>query len=387
MYNCKYCKYIYFGKKFLVEISASNGQYEFDELNIIHDGSNIQFLEYGQLTNNSVLPYSSSGLGTYNPYFSGSNLIVDFIPNTGLAVTCNTLHISIANTSYTGIGTFDMKYSLLEARTTSIASSTSPIATPVGQYVNINSDNFDYDCAHFLVQASDTVNNHHQLSEVLVFHNSTDTFITEFANIETASGLGTVGVSRTDTYTKITFTPNPNIEVQVKSFMNALQIADEASDITKIDLTNSSIITDSNTYEGTERSIKKDFNIQHKNDDIFRRNFDGSDSQIVNILNNTITIPNHFLVTGEEVVYSHPGAGSTQAIGIASTSFVGIGTTNKLPATVYVVKVSSNLIKLSSSAQNALKSIPEVLNFTSVGIGSSHTFNSTNQNAKVIVAY
>jgi hypothetical protein len=172
-----------------------------------------------------------------------------------LAVTCNTLHISIANTSYTGIGTFDMKYSLLEARTTSIASSTSPIATPVGQYVNINSDNFDYDCAHFLVQASDTINNHHQLSEVIVLHNSTDTFITEFANIETASGLGTVGVSRTDTYTKITFTPNPNIEVQVKSFMNALQIADEASDITKIDLTNSSIVTDSNTYEGTESKL------------------------------------------------------------------------------------------------------------------------------------
>ena len=218
-----------------------------------------------------------------------------------------------------------MKYSLLEARTTSIASSTSPIATPVGQYVNINSDNFDYDCAHFLVQVSDTINNHHQLSEVIVLHNSTDTFITEFANIETASGLGTVGVSRTDTYTKITFTPNPNIEVQVKSFMNALQIADEASDITEIDLTNSSIVTDSNTYEGTERSIKKDFNIQHKTDDIFRRNFDGSDSQIVNILNNTIIIPNHFLVSGEEVVYSHAGAGSTQAIGIASTSFVSVG--------------------------------------------------------------
>ena len=376
----------YTSAKVLVEISANNGQYEFDELNIIHDGSNIQFLEYGQLTNNSAFPYSSSGLGTYNPYFSGSNLIVDFIPNTGLAVTCNTLHISIANTSYTGVGTFDMKYSLLEARTTSIASSTSPIATPVGQYVNINSDNFDYDCAHFLVQVSDTINNRHQLSEVIVLHNSTDTFITEFANIETASGLGTVGVSRTDTYTKITFTPNPNIEVQVKSFMNALQIADEASDITEIDLTNSSIVTDSNTYEGTERSIKKDFNIQHKTDDIFRRNFDGSDSQIVNILNNTIIIPNHFLVSGEEVVYSHAGAGSTQAIGIASTSFVSVGSTDKIPATVYVVKVSSNLIKLASSAQNALKSIPEVLNFTSVGIGSSHTFNATNQNAKVIVA-
>ena len=106
----------------------------------------------------------------------------------------------------------------------------------------------------------------------------------------------------------------------------------------------------------------------------------------MNILNNTITIPNHFLVSGEEVVYSHAGAGSTQAIGIASTSFVSVGSTDKIPATVYVVKVSSNLIKLASSAQNALKSIPEVLNFTSVGIGSSHTFNSTNQNALKRVA-
>jgi hypothetical protein len=376
----------YTSSKVLVEVTGSNGQYEFDELNIIHDGSNIQFLEYGQLTSNSMSPYSSSGLGTYHSYFSGSNLIVDFIPNTGLAVTCNTLKISIANTSYTGVGTFDMKYSLLEARTTSIASSTSPIATPIGHYTNINSDNFDYDCAHFLVQVSDSVNNHHQLSEVLVFHNSTDTFITEFANIETASGLGTVGVSRTDTHTKITFTPNPNIEVQVKSFMNALQIADEASDITKIDLTNSSIVTNSNIYEGTETLIKRDFNLQHKTDDIFRRNFNGSDPLIVDILNNTIKIPNHFMVTGEEFIYSNTGAGSTQAIGIASTSFVGIGITDKLPATVYAVKVSNNLIKLASSAKNALKSTPEVLNFTSVGIGSFHTFNAINQNEKVIIA-
>jgi hypothetical protein len=374
----------YTSAKVLVEVSASNGKYEFDELNIVHDGINIHFLEYGKLTSSSSPIYSSSGIGTYNPYFSGSNLIVDFIPNTGLAVTCNTLHISIANTSYTGIGTFDMKYSLLEARTTSIASSPSPIAIPVGQYVNTYSDNFDYDCAHFLVQVSDPINNHHQLSEVIVLHNSVDTFISEFLNVETVSGLGTVGVSRTDIYTKLTFTPNPNIEVQVKTFMNALQIADEESNIKKIDLTNSSIVSDSNTYEGTERSVKRDFNLQHKTDNIFRKNFNGNNSLIVNLLNDTIKIPNHFFVTGEEVVYSYPT--SHQAIGIASTSFAGIGVTDKLPATVYVVKVSSNLIKLASSAQNALKSIPKVINFTSVGIGSSHTFNATNQNAKLIVA-
>jgi hypothetical protein len=42
----------YRSMKVLVSISATSiNQYEFDELNIIHDGTNVEFLEYGQLTN------------------------------------------------------------------------------------------------------------------------------------------------------------------------------------------------------------------------------------------------------------------------------------------------------------------------------------------------
>ena len=372
--------------KILVQISVDDEFHQFSELNIVHDGSNIKFLEHGELNNNLRHGYPISGLGTYNSYFSGSNLIVEFIPNNDLKITCNSICISIADASHTGIGTFDMKYSLLEARTTLIASSPSPIATPVGQYVNINDDNFDYNGAHFLVQVSDSANNHHQLSEVLIAHNSIDTFITEYANIETASGLGTVGVSRTDTYTKITFTPNPNIGVQVKTFMNALQINDVMSDITEIDLKNASIVTDIGDYEGTERSIKKRFNLKHDNEEIFKRNFVGDDENIVNLENNTILIPNHFFVTGEELRYSNSGNGSENSLGIAATSFVSIGITDKLPEIVYAVKVTDSLIKLSSSVENALKTVPKTIDFTSVGIGTFHIINSVSQNTKSIIA-
>jgi hypothetical protein len=42
---------------------------------------------------------------------------------------------------------------------------------------------------------------------------------------------------------------------------------------------------------------------------------------IVNVTNDTITIPNHFFVTGEEIKYSYAGAGTTQAIGIGTTIY------------------------------------------------------------------
>ena len=92
-------------------------------------------------------------------------------------------------------------------------------------------------------------------------------------------------------------------------------------------------------------------------------------------------------VTGEKLTYTHAGVGNTQAIGIASTDFgVGIGTTNKLPSTVYAVKIDERRIKLARSAQDALLPTPSVLDITNVGIGTSHTLTSNNQNGRCLVA-
>ena len=131
---------------------------------------------------------------------------------------------------------------------------------------------------------------------------------------------------------------------------------------------------------------EREFNLQHKNDQIFQRVIDGSDSSFVNINEDTIQIPNHFLVTGEAIKYTHLGAGTSMAIQCSSTSFPGVGTTERLPEDLFVVKINDNLIKVATTAQNALKSIPETVNITNVGAGTSHTFTATNQNAKAIIA-
>jgi hypothetical protein len=371
----------YRSMKVLVSISATTtNQYEFDELNIIHNGTDVAFLEYGQLTNHSLNSYSSTGLGTYYPYLSGGQLKVDFTPNAQVTTTVNVnaIQVAFASTTTVGVGTYDMKHARLEGRSTSIASTSTPTPIGISSYPDV------YDSAYFIVQVSDNTNNIHQLSEVALIDDDTDVYVTEYGIINTLSGLGTIGAQRTSSIVELTFTPLANIGVDVKVYLNALRCEDDDKEI--LDFINSEIQTNCGDYQGTESDIKRAFNLTHKNDPIFERYFIGSASTVVNITSDIISIPNHFFVTGEQVEYTHAGAGTTQAIGIATTSFVSVGSTDKLPEEVYIVKVDINNVKLARSAEDALKFIPKVLDITSVGIGTSHRFVAVNQNAKVIVA-
>jgi hypothetical protein len=367
----------YRSAKVLVSISANDGQYEFDELTIIHDGIDVQLLEYGQLTNYSIDSFSSSGLGTYYPYIVDSQLNVDFIPNIGIAATINTINVLFNDTLSVGIGTYQMKHALLEGRSVSIASSSSPIPVEVCQY------NDFYDGSYLIVQVSDNSNNIHQISEVVLVDDDTEVYISEYGNLNTLSGLGTIGAQKSSSLVSVTFTPLPNIDVNVKVYLNALRNQDDEKDV--ISFINSEIQTNNAIYEGSERDLARSFNLTHKNDPIFERYFEGNNSSVVSIASSTISIQNHFFVSGELIRYDNGGNGSEQSIGIGTTSFVGIGLTNKLPNEVFVVKLDENTIKLARSAEDALKITPKTLNINSIGIGSTHRFTSINQNSKVLI--
>ena len=64
----------------------------------------------------------------------------------------------------------------------------------------------------------------------------------------------------------------------------------------------------------------------------------------------------------------------------------GVGSTDKLPETVFAIKVDEKKIQLAATAENALRTIPIALDFTSVGIGTSHVITSTKQNNKVLIS-
>jgi hypothetical protein len=370
----------YRAAKILVSISGNNGKYEYDELSIIHDGSDVELLEYGQLTNHSLDTFSNIGLGTYYSYISGSQLIVDFIPNVGVSATINTIKILFGFDSIVGVGTYEMKHARIEGRSTNISSSSSPPSTIICESPDI------CDAGYIIIQVSDLTNNIHQISEIVLLDSETEGYITEYAvlSTDTNSGLGTIGFEKLPGINALTFTPLPDIDVNVKVYSNALRYRDDDKDV--ISFLNSEIETNYGTYEGTETDIKRSFNLTHKNNPIFERYFEGDNSQIVDINNNSIIIPNHFFVSGELVKYDTGIFNSENSIGIGTTSFTGIGITDKLPKEIYVVKVSENVIKLAESAEDALNIVPKTLDIVSVGVGTTHRIISTNQNAKVLLA-
>ena len=371
----------YLASKILVQFSSTNGTYyQFDELTLLNDGNDISVLEYGRLSNASRIGYVGDGIGTYSAYISGSNINLDFTPNVGLGTTyvINTLRVSIASTNV-GITTSSLAFNTSEIRTGYVSISSSPSPTPTG----ITTYSKEYGSSYYIAAVKDTINNEYQISEIVVVDDETDSYISEFGILETSAGLGTFGVGvSTITGTTLNFTPNPNISVEVKVYQNSMRVVDSANVFDSYGFTNSSIDSSYGEFEGIFNSIKRSFDLYHKGNPIFERIFDASDNTVVSVADNSVKLPKHFYVSGEEISYS-PGNGSH--IGIATTTIAGIGLTDLLPPSVYVIKLNDLNIRLASSAENALKAIPEPLTITSVGIGTTHSFTSKKQNTKCLV--
>ena len=94
-----------------------------------------------------------------------------------------------------------------------------------------------------MIQVHDTTNNRYEFLEYFVVddhiegESTGETFDTEFANIQTHSGLGTfgsrviansVGLAAT---TQVLFTPVAGIDATVHVYTNALRIEDDTKDV------------------------------------------------------------------------------------------------------------------------------------------------------------
>ena len=379
----------YSSAKILVQINREPLNYQLNEINLIHDGTSVSTTDYGQMNTSSREAQSIAGYGTYHAYISGNFVKLDFIPTNvsiGNSFNITTVNVALGDTTSSGIGTFDLNHAIATVKTTEILSSASPTATTI---LSLPSDQ---DAAYCLVQVSDITNNKNEFSEVclVVDDKSSQPYLTEFGNVQTDSSLGSISASLSGigSITNLQFTPLPNIKTQVKVYANVFRSTGfENVDVGIGTLTSSSkMSTYYDIYKGTETDKRRDFSLTYGNYPIFQRYFESDKPSIVDLQRNMIFIPSHFFVTGEKVIYNHTERDpSNQPIGIAQTNISGIGVTDKLPSTLYIVKINENRVRVAASASEALLPRPKTLDLTSLGTGF-HKFTSTNQNSRVIIA-
>jgi len=369
----------YRSSKLLVEIHSEDNLYcQYSELNILHNGSQVELLEYGQLNNN---PVSVSGIGTFDSYISGENLVVELIPNTAIGSTLimNTVAISIASTLSSGIGTVALNSGQLNSNFVSIAASTSPTETRISGYT------YPDQGAYCIVSIEDKTNNEYQLNEIIINDDEVDGYIVNYGELLTNSGLGTFGVSLTTDNVNLMFTPEANIDVDVRVYTNAIRLVTEFDETEEvIDLNNFIYRSSYGFYKGTFIDLKRAFELTNKENTIFVKKLDSEDPTVIVLNENVIRIPNHFFVTGERLDYTY--LIGNLPIGISTTFISGIGTTSILPSEVYAIKVDDKNIRLASSVENALKSIPVPLQLNSLGIGTNHFLKSRDANNRTIIA-
>ena len=154
-------------------------------------------------------------------------------------------------------------------------------------------------------------------------------------------------------------------------------------DLTEVDLGNFSISGSNAFFGGYTITLNRSFEIFNDGYPTFKRAFDGSDNNIVSIGSSTIKIFESNFVTGEKLHYSY-GEGSSP-IPIQETDIPGIGLTTLLPPEVYAVRIGATEISLCATAEHALSKIPQVLSFSSVGVGNSHFLQSDKQIEKCLV--
>ena len=93
--------------KLLVQLQDSQNNYFMSEFSLLHDGTNVEMLQYGDITNNSGMT-GQDAFGTYKAEISGSDLVFSIVPTVGTAVTANVSAV-LTNAGLSGVGTVSME--------------------------------------------------------------------------------------------------------------------------------------------------------------------------------------------------------------------------------------------------------------------------------------
>jgi hypothetical protein len=373
----------YRSSKVLVTLNDETGEFrESVELNIVHDGTDVYISEYGKLYTQSINP--PVGFATYSAFISGSNIVVTATPTVAYASTLevNVFNISIADLTRSSPGVLALANTRLESGFVNIPITQNPVPIQIHQHTLV------YGGSYYYLSISDTTNGIYNALELTTVNNETDVYETQFGSVITDDSLvklGTITTQVVGNTCRLFFTPLSGRNLDIRYYYQGVKTTTEVPenpDELILSLNESQINSYTTDYIGTQNAIRRSFELYHKNLRILRRVFNASSFTSVNLVNDTIRIPNHYFVTGEEVVYDTNG---DDPIGIAVTDIPGIGSTNILPSKLYIIKENDLFVRVAASASQALRAVPDYLNLTSYGTGTNHTFTGKKGNPRSLI--
>lgn len=355
--------------KILVELSSPTSEnYEYNEINLVYDGSQVSYSEFGRITSSNDSYKNLVGIGTYDIVPSGSGLDLIFYSDISNQLNCNAFGVSIASTSSSTVSARPLKYADVRSKNVSIASSSTPTAEFVASY------SLNYNFAYFIVQITDITNNEIQLSEIAVLNNEINSTIIEYGNVYSNDSLGTFN-STVSTSVELLFTPNPDIDVSITLLQHSVSYLEFSSFPVSINFKNAELSTGISKFSSSsDLSFKKDFDLTHKFAPIFEKRFDGaleyttSNLSGVDLVRDLVYVPGHFFNSGEKITYrsdlfsfielSTTQVLSTAGVGtdiISVNSTVGIKVNNYFGESyIPIAAINGNLVSLASTISSTI---------------------------------
>lgn len=189
-------------------------------------------------------------------------------------------------------------------------------------------------------------------------HDGTDAFVSRYGyTYFNEDILGEFDVRIVGDDIRLIHIPPYNIETEVKVYSEEFEISSGIG-YTTFGITD--ILVGDYVYEDRINRYKYSFNLKHNTDSIFSKQISNigiaTTSSTIAFIKEDGTADDHFFVTGEELTYDYLGI-STERITISPVSITGVGLTDKLPDTVFAIKVNENTIQLSTSRSDALSGI------------------------------
>ena len=356
-------------------------------LYVAHDGTNSFMSEY--YIDNTLSASTGNSIGTFYSDLSSGVLSIKYENTESNIINVRTNIVGFGTTT-SGIGAYRFKSSdQSDGQERSAVYSSNYQSTVSLASTTIHTlDKTLFNASKSLVQVS--IGASKALHQVMMLFDGTDVYTQQLPflsvdtttnTLDTLSGIGTFGGEVSGSNLILKFYPdnqNQQVDIEVlnKSLYSQVDSVNNYLDLSYGTVTESIDERFYNSING-DRINRTNFKLNSKLKPIFSKEFNPN-SAALEQSTGIFTIPDHFFMTGEELIYTP----NSTIVGVG-TSAMMTSATDILPSTVYAIKITEDTFKVAITT--AASQSGTGVTFPSLGEGNAHRFTMKERNTKCLI--